>query len=168
MFASMGCANRSIPNVDGLRFPGYQSEECRLNNNSIVEAFQPLHKAIDFGTKSEKYPFGYLASAYVWERIEPVVFQYVETMKNWIDTKRVFIGISIVGCKDVATEDDIYKDFRGKIDRDIVICFPVVIENVEDEESINNAIKRLQIEYILALGIKSSELLNKLIQEVYQ
>lgn len=41
-------------------------------------------------------------------------------------------------------------------------------ENIEDEVAIDNVIKRLQIEYTLALRIKSSETLNKLIQEVYQ
>lgn len=168
MFASLGCANRSIPNVDGLRFPSYQSEECRVNNDCVVEVFQPLYKVLNIGMKPEKYPFGYFASTYVWDLIAPFVLQYTRVMKNWIESKRVFIGISIVGCKNVATEDDFFRDYSGKIDRDILICSPVIIENIEDESSVANAIKRLQIEYALALGIKNSETLNKLIQEVYQ
>ena len=89
-------------------------------------------------------------------------------MKNIIDTKRVFISISIIGCKDVATEDNFFRDYRGKIDREVMLCEPVVIENIENESFVDNALKRLQIEYALALGIKSSETLNKLIEEVYQ
>lgn len=169
IFSSVGCANRSIPNVDGLRFSSYHSgEECRLNNDCIAEAFQPLHHALNIGMHPEKYPYGYFASTYVWDRIEPIISQYSEVMKNIIDTKRVFICISIIGCKDVATEDEFFRDYRGKIDREVMLCAPAVIENIENESFVYNAVKRLQIEYALALGIKSSETLNKLIEEVYQ
>lgn len=83
-----------------------------------------------------------------------MIFQYAEVMRDIIDTKRVFIGISIVGCKNVVTEDDFWLDYRGKIDREIVICSPIVIEDITDESLTERAIKKLQIEYALALGIK--------------
>lgn len=70
MFSSFECSSRSIPNVDGLRFPSYQSrEECRINNNCTVEVFQPLRYALNIGHKMDKYPNGYFASTYIWERM---------------------------------------------------------------------------------------------------
>ena len=48
------------------------------------------------------------------------------------------------------------------------VYIDAINQNIENESFVDNALKRLQIEYALALGIKSSETLNKLIEEVYQ
>lgn len=169
MFGSVGCAGVSVPNVDGLRFPSFRSgEECRLYKNCIAEVYDPLNKALNIGMQPHKYPYGYFASSWVWDRIEPVVREYISRMNETIDTQRLFVCLSIVGCKDVATENDFLHDYNGKIDRDTINCAPIVFENINDDEAVELSIKRMYIEFALALGIKCSKTLQALIQEVYQ
>lgn len=167
IFGSVGCSGTSVPNVDGLRFPSYQSgEECRINNNCVAEVFQPLRESLNFGTKGNSY--GSFSTTYIWDRIEQVVRGYIEKMKNILETQRVYVCISIIGCKNVVTENVFINDYNGKIDRDMVICSPVVFENIADDDLVELCIKRLHIEYALSLGIKYSGTLKRLIQEAYE
>lgn len=168
IFSEIGCSSWSIPNVDGLRFYIYNSNvECQVGNNGICELYFPLYESISFG-RSEKYPNGYFPSEYVWEKLKPVVENYISSMKNILHSNRVFVCVSIIGCKDVATEDSWGVVHSGKIDRNNVICLPVVFDNILDEENVYLAIKQFQIEYYLALGMKNSKELKELIKEVYQ
>lgn len=168
IFDSVECAGRSTPNVDGLRYLNYRSGgECRINNNCVIEVFQPLLDFINLNYDLQKYPFGTFASSDLWDQIEPVVRNYISKMKSILDTQRIFIGISIIGCKNVVTESNFPSSYSGKIDRDLILCAPVVFENITDESDVDSTIKRVHLEYKLALGMKSSEAVGQLIQEVY-
>ncbi|MEA4895368.1 MAG: ATP-binding protein [Oscillospiraceae bacterium] len=168
IFDSVGCAGKATPNVDGLRFPSYRSgEECRINNDCVVEVFQPLLDSLNIGIDPQKYPFGTFAASYIWDRIEPVVRNYISKMRSILDTQKIFVGISIIGCKNAVTESNFPSNYSGKIDRDMILCAPVVFENIIEESDVETAIKRVQLEYKLALGMKSSEAVGQLIQEVY-
>lgn len=167
IFGSVGCANVSVPNVDGLRFPSYRSqEECLLTNNGVAEVFFPLHEYLNFGMEQQKYPYGYFASTAVWDKIEPIIMAYIDTMSGVNETNRLFVCLSIVGCKNVATENNFPNDYNGKIDRDVVMCSPVVFDDVSNDD-VYMIIKRFHIEYKLALGIKYSDTMKRLIAEVY-
>lgn len=166
IFTSVSCGGYSTPNVDGLRFPSYNEEaECQINNTGVAEVFFPLSGVL---TIDEKYPSGFFASTYVWERIAPVVENYIAKMKQILHTKRFFVCLSIMGCKGIVTEDSWERVYRGKIDRNTVICAPVVFENIDIEDRNDISLKLFQIEFALALGIKNSKVLQKLISEVYQ
>lgn len=164
IFDGTGCDFRMQPNVDGIRYPGNNyGMECLLNNSCIAECFFPLYECLD---ATDRFPNGYFPSEYIWNKLEPVIRQYTSIMKNLLESKRVFIGISILGCKNVASENHYETFFPGSIDRNTIICNPITIENIDDVNEIEASLKWLQIEYSLALGIKSSKKLKELIDDV--
>ena len=162
VFYNMRCSYMASPNVDGLRYAGDGREnDGLLNNNGIAECFFPAH--MYFNDYIEDSPFMY---KYAWDDISPMAKQYIRVMQDVIETKRIFLCISILGCKNTITNYGEFREVIGRIDRDSILCNPVVIEDLENEDSVDIAIKRLQIEFYLALGIRRSEELDKLIAEV--
>lgn len=65
------------------------------------------------------------------------------------------------------TEDNFYNGYVGIIDRNIVLCDPIVIENIGDEKEAELMMKKLQISYLLSIGVKYDDKLKKLVDEVY-
>ncbi|MBE6776336.1 MAG: ATP-binding protein [Ruminococcaceae bacterium] len=164
IFEGTGCNFNMQPNVDGLRYPSCgDGMECSLGNNGIAECFFPLYKYLERGTRTDDLRF---PTEYIWEKLEPVIDKYISVMKEILETKRIFVCISVLGCKNVISESREDTFFPGSIDRDTVICNPVVIEDIEDIDEFDTSIKWLQIEYRLALGVKSSKKLSELIEEV--
>ncbi len=165
LFSPVNCGNYSIPNVDGLRFTSYNHiEECKLNNNCVAEVFFPLYEYLNIGYMIDKYPYGYLASTAVWDKISETIYNYIEVLKIILDTNRIFVCLAIAGCKNVATGEKVFGN-GPCIDRDLIVCAPVVFENINDGNLTENQIKQLHIEYLLALGIKNSKELNSLLLE---
>ena len=165
IFNGTCCDFRAQPNVDGIRYPSNSNSgaDCMLNNNGIAECFLPLYDFLDI---DEKNPNGRFPSVAIWERFEPVVGQYINVMKSLLETKRLFLCVSIMGCKYAVSESSSYTFYPGSIDRYTIICNPIAIENIDSEDNIDEAMKWLQLEYMLSLGIKSSKTLEKLIKEL--
>ena len=86
-----------------------------------------------------------------------------------VDSK-VFICLSIIGCKGITTqtpEEEGWVYYTGSIDRNHIICNPVIIEKISDDENFWTSIKMLQIEYLQSIGVKYDKDLDKLLKEVY-
>ena len=170
IFSKFKCNSRSIPCADGLRYIALSKyspqSECYVKNNGIVECFLPL--TTELHLSNSRFPDGYFPWEYIWEIIEDTFLKYVEIFKNIYIGERVFICISIVGCKGVITQNlEFFFPHIAKIDRDIVICAPVCIDNLSNGHESEFVLKKLYIEYLLALGIKNDEDLNNYIMEVY-
>ena len=153
-----------IPCVDGLRYISFDREydygEGYVNNNGIVEGcFYIVPHPYDDG---KTIPWVRL-----WDRIRLVCYEYIKKFSIIDIGERVFICLSIVGCKGMKTEDNFYNGYVGIIDRDIVLCDPIVIENMGDEKEAELMMKKLQISYLLSLGVKYDDKLKKLVDEVY-
>lgn len=154
----------SQPNVDGLRFPDYRETTVGLlTNNGIAEYYAPLKETL---TITDKYPNGFFPCDYHWEQIEQVITKYISVMKSILETKRLFICISVLGCKGVTSNYSFEAVYKGSIDRDTVVCVPISINNLDNDDEVDTAIKWLRIEYYLSLGIKVNKELEKLIAEV--
>jgi len=154
----------SQPNADGLRFPDYREETVGLlTNQGIAEYFAPLKEGL---SRTDRYPNGYFPCDYYWEQIENIIVKYISIMKSILETKRLFIGISILGCKGATTNDSFERYYKGYIDRDTVLCIPILFDDIDNENEVEDSIKWLKIEYYLSLGIKVKEELEKLIAEV--
>lgn len=154
----------SQPNADGLRFPDYRETAVGLlTNQGIAEYFAPLMETL---YPSDKHPYGYFPCDYHWEQIEKIVKKYISIMKSILETKRLFICISVLGCKGVTTNDSFERYYKGHIDRDTVLCVPISINDIDNETEVDNSIKWLKIEYYLSLGIKANDELDKLVAEV--
>ena len=81
-------------------------------------------------------------------------------------SQRYFGCVSIVGCKGIASKEDELKRFETVIDRNQMLCEPIVFTKIEDKNAFYLDLKRLHLEYLLALGIKRGPLVNKLINEI--
>lgn len=154
------------PCVDGLRFFPYEQNEieCYLYNNGIAECFLSLKT--EFISHFPHYQNGFISYESVWNIISDICIGYIDTFKEtFVNGNNIYIGVSIVGCKGIISN---LNDSQTKsiIDRDIVICSPVVTNN-SDNENIDTFLKKLKIEYLLSIGIKNDAELNELIQEVY-
>ena len=170
IFSSFSCNTSSIPCVDGLRFVPYSDNYYRVEgyvrNNGIVETCLSLDNQID--KNIEKYPKGFLAWKWLWDKIHDICYQYTKVFSKINMGERVFICLSVVGCRDVATENkDFRMDFTGQIDRDEVVCEPAEFLKVDDSDEFEMMMKRLYISYLLAIGVKYDDTLKKLIDEVY-
>ena len=87
-------------------------------------------------------------------------------MKDILDTQRIFVGISILGCKGVVTEDIFTSLYRAEIDRDTIICPLTIFNDITNEESVGKSLKNLQLEYMLSIGLKNNSDLQALLQEI--
>lgn len=116
--------------------------------------------------KNANYPLGRIPYQTIWEKIEFTARAYLRTVHTIIDTNRVFLCVTVVGCKNVATEGSSNDDAYGIIDRDIVLCNPISIEDIADESIIENAVKRQELDFLFAMGIQYQPQINKLIDEV--
>ncbi len=164
LFSGVNCTDGPIPTVDGVRFTSYNfNEESHLYNNGIAEAFVPLHNLI---RTPKEFPKGYLASTNVWEKIEFVIAMYRRRMRYIFATKRLFVCVTIVGCKGIISEDSGFFDYRGLIDRNLIICDPVIIEDYYNDEVSDMEIKKLHLNYLLALGIQYQKSVRDLIAEI--
>lgn len=170
IFSTFGCNTPSMPCVDGLHYIPYSDSYCRaegyIRNNGIVEACLSLDDQID--KHGDRYPDGFLAWGWLWDKLHDICYQYTKVFNSINTGERVFICLSIVGCRNVATESkEIWMDYTGKIDRDEVICEPAEFLRVNDYDEFEIMMKRLYISYLLSIGVKHDEKLKKLIDEVY-
>ena len=163
MFSEMGCSGRAIPNVDGLRYTHYKSvTECFATNNGIVECFLPLDN--DYTGTFEQRGYEYLAHGVVWDRIQSVVEYYSTYILPSIDASRVFICISIIGCKGLITESKSMMFFgdNSTIDRNELLCAPVVFFKNDDS---HESLEQLKVEYLLSIGIRHGKELDAFVEK---
>lgn len=167
LFYAFRCYEEVFPIIEGMRYTGYENKvECRLYNSGIAECFYPFWS--DLGDPN-RYDNGYIPQVGIWEKIKSTLYNYSKTTNSVFDTKRVFVCISIIGCKGAITENDFGAYSTSVVDRDYLAFTPVVFENIYDDKSFERDIIDLRIEYMLSLGIRKNsalqELLNK--REIY-
>ena len=76
--------------------------------------------------------------------------------------------MSIVGCRNVVTNDPGGQlDYTGKIDRDVVICDPIEVLRIDNDDEVAVCLNKMQIAFLLAIGVKHDDSLKRLIDEVY-
>lgn len=160
-------ADRSIPNVDGLRYiPSsdyYKNYECSVTHNGIVECFCPLvADDLLYRNKHEKIYFQWNE---FWDRLSITLKKYLEIFKKLFECLRVFVCISIVNCKNVYAADE--QPMEVLLDRDLIISNPVVLDDISKEEDYDLYSKRLYIEFLLSIGIRKDKKLLKLLDELY-
>ena len=91
---------------------------------------------------------------------------YTRKRNGALETSRIFVCVSIIGCAGVVTEDEFDADFRGNIDRNELICDPVCIEDYSNDEIVEEAKRELLLNYYLALGIQRGKELSQLIEQM--
>ena len=162
VFTGVGIDTQSIPCVDGLRFAStYGDEKANIYNTGIVEFLLPLKTYIEMVNGRP-----YFYSSDVWEKIDYVSQGYQAIMTEFYGNQRYFGCVSIVGCKGITSEGNELRHIETVIDRNQIVCEPIVFTKIEDKNVFHCDLKRLHLEYLLALGIKRNSLVNYLINEI--
>lgn len=169
MFLQTGCGSIYMPCVDGVRYIPYNDNSIQsegyVNNNGVVECFLPLDNTILH--INNKYPNGFMPWEYIWNMLEPLFLNYAESFKQVYSSEKVYMCISVIGCKGVTSESGELYFFRKSIDRNLVVCSPVIVNDLNDEDEVTLVLKKLSIEFLLSIGVTNSEELTELIREVY-
>lgn len=165
IFSEFGCNVPSIPCVDGLKFYPYSFNDtpaiCYIYNNGIMECFQSLKDLCLAG--SEFFP-----SKHIWNEIDAALDGYIKVFQENKLAERVCVCITVIGCKGMISEkSDFTYMYRGIIDRDLIFCTPIVIDDIFNEELINICKKRIYIEYFLSLSVKHADKLEEYIRELF-
>ncbi len=160
---------RSMPMVDGLRYIGEEScAECRLYNSLIAEAFAPLKPYTYDMRQSDFAGYRFLRWNFLWEDISETLADYIRVIKPIVQTKRVFVCISIIGGRGIVTDyNQMYGINLCSIDRNDLLNVPFVLENIQDEAEVDRRIKELHFEFFLALGIRYQQEFQNLYKELY-
>ncbi len=171
MFVGFECNCNYMPCVDGLRYIPYRDNtiqsECYVKNNGVVECFFPLDD-MTIHIEELRYPDGFLSWGCIWGKFETTCIEYAKKFKEIYPNQRIFMCLSIVGCKGVISEnEDFDHHYFGKIDRNLVLCSPVFTSDLNNEDENDLVSKKLYIEFLLSIGVKYNEKLTELIQEVY-
>lgn len=172
IFRDYTYSSRINPCVDGLRFlpdnDSFSKSECYINNSGIIECYESLSEKV-YRAKSI-FPNGFFAHKSYWREISTTLERYRNIFKNIIKDERVFYCISVIGCKGLPTqapENGEYIDSPGVIDRNKLICNPIVLNNIHDDNEFMYSLKLLEIEYLQSLGIQEDDNLHRLINDVY-
>ena len=161
------CGGRPFPLPEGLRYIGRGIEsECRIYNNGIAEFYYPLEKKLHIGMRGNNDK-GSLPYVWLWNNIYNSILVYVDKMIPSFNLKRFYVVISIIGCKDVATEELTSLDEYSRIDRDILIFNPFAFEIGENGKVEDKVIRQLHLDFLLSLGIRFDQTLQFLIEEIY-
>ena len=167
IFQSFGCNNRSFPSVEGMRFTSYNSKaEGRLYNNGVAEVYYPLLYSISFA--ASQYPQGFFYSSDIIDEIESMVNQYISMIKNHFQFEKCFICVSVIGCKDVLSKSHIIPEYRCIIDRNNLLCYPTVIEDINNSLLVEKNLKEFKLDFLVSLGIRNDERVTSLIEELYK
>lgn len=170
MFQPFKCSSRALPILDGMRFLDDRSRaECRLFNNLIAEAFVPVRNiyADDMkGPKLEKNVF--FDAKGLWFNIYMMLCEYRKKKVSILATKRLYICINIIGCKDMVTDynRDIDSDLCC-IDRNMLLCEPFIIEDIQNDDIFTQRLKELQFEFLLSLSFRLDQEFKNLYKVLY-
>lgn len=167
IFSFFDCGSLSAPTPEGLRYLGQGIKaEGKISNNGIAEFFYPLTKKLHIGLhgKDDK---GQLPYEWFWQRIDQSIRMYIDVMKQYTRLQRIFICISIVGCKDVLVEQKFDKDWESRIDRDKLLCNPSVFDLTDAVKIKEDDMSRLHLDFLTSLGVKFNGIIPVIIESLY-
>lgn len=163
LFYAFKCNEEIFPIIEGMRYTSYENrEECKLYNSGIAECFYPFWSELG---NLNSYKNGYIPWKCFWDRVKSTLYNYSKTTNSVFDIQRVFICISIIGCKGAVTENDYGAYSTSVVDRDYLAFTPMVFENIYDDKLYERDIIDLKIAYMLSLGIRKNSELQKLLDK---
>ena len=142
---------RMLPNVDGVWFPSEDGlrdfQLLRLFNNGSVELKNNLYT-----TKIKDVD--YLISDEFIQSIGDIVEGTAEIYKALDRNPSVYVCTSIIGCKGYWNYDsrNAIHPLPSKVDRDRIICTPIEIKDISDDENVEEMIEECKKMTRYALG----------------
>lgn len=166
IFSNVGCSEKSIPTVDGIRCDALLSSQnqARLCNNGVLELFIRNNDMYfdPIGVSPERF---YYQS--VIDNLFPVVSTYIQKAKQYLKVQRVVVGISIIGLEGYQCEASELAFSGSYIDRSKLFCNPIVFSNIENDKQVEEDMKRLELDFYYSIGLQQSERMKELTKEIY-
>jgi len=168
VFTETWIDSHSIPSVDGLRYISTDPERERegiIYNNGIVEYNLPLgqYKCTDSIPGD-----GAFDSEYVWSDISHVIQGYQKLIPNLFGEQRHFGCLSLIGCKNYRVHYSEVEHRKAYLDKDIIICNPIVFTEINNEDVFYLDMKRQHLELLLSVGLKGGKAVEELSNEIIQ
>lgn len=164
-FDALWCSSRPYPMVEGLRYLGREvTAECRLYNNGVTEYFCPLREKRLLCSENG---VDYIITDVLWDTIKDSLSKYLSILNKVIAAKRVFVGFSLIGCKNAITYRNWCFDVYSRIDRDRLISTPIAFENISSEKAADVELAKLHLCFLTSLGISSHPQMDDLLKTVY-
>ena len=152
--------DRAVPNVDGVYFPDYSEqrdfEQLQIFNNGAVEL------KIDFEIREENSQSRQLKT----ERYL-IIFDFEAELRKLIQgtsqmyqklgrSTAMYVCVTIVGCKDLwnYTVNAYGANTPTKVDRNQIVCTPIEIRNIQDDEQVRESIENSIRMTKYSLGIR--------------
>ena len=126
-----------------------------------MECFQSLKDIYDTNCKSFPYE-------YIWEKIDSTLTKYLKVFKDNHLAERVFVCISIIGCKGMVSESSEFTSlYTGTLDRDNIMCVPIVVDDIFNDDIIATIKRKIHVDYLLSIGVKHNQTIKDYIKELY-
>ena len=144
------------PNIDGVKFLPYRDgygKDAYIFNNGICELNIDLH---DENYLSESNNRWYFSGIAVWndELFQHIIYSVNHLLKLGY-SKKAYLCFDLA-CYEGAITD--YGDFfNSRIDRNQIMSSVIEVADISNKEVLNEAIKNLNYEYFMALGIRHDE-----------
>ena len=114
---------------------------------------------------NERFKNGILYFENVFELLPVYIRAYISLFSQLCEANRYFVCASIIGCKGVTSFPSRLSLTRPIIDRNIIICPPTVFLSDSGDEDKN--MKMFELNFALALGIRTPDIIDPLIKDVY-
>ena len=135
--------DRPVPNVDGVYFPNFKYEEyddehLQIFNNGTVELRMNLYvygtNKNDSHLKIERW----LNTLEFWEELQKLLDDTAEMYKKLNRAVPMYVCVSIYGCKGLWNDemDRFGMNAATKVDRNEIVCAPIEIRNILDDEQL--------------------------------
>ena len=135
--------DRPVPNVDGVYFPNYEYEEydyehLQIFNNGTVELRMDLYvqeaNKNDPRLKTERW----LNMLEFWDELQKLIDDTSEMYKILNRAVPMYICVTIYGCKGLWNyEANLFgTNTPTKVDRNEIICTPIEVSNILDDEQL--------------------------------
>ena len=165
VFQSFGTTNGSVPIVEGLKYnDDYGESEGRLYNNGIAEFYCSLTSRI---RGDDNNPNVYFPLEDIWRMIEDAITGYVDKIYGHFNAEKLYVGFSVIGCKNALTDLNSFYHNGGMIDRDRLVMNTLVFEEIDGSYKLDFFMKQMKLDYMLSLGAKFAEDTKKLAAEIY-
>ena len=164
VFSGTWIDSRSIPCVDGLRYISTErSREGIIFNSGVVEYYCSLANQIELGTDDAGTV---ICEEAIWSNVDSVIQGFQKIIPVIFGKQRYFACLCVVGCKDCISEFDYRERPIARVDRNMIICDPVIYIDMEDIEQFYKDMRQTHFEFLLSLGIRNSEEMQKLMKEL--
>ena len=144
-------SGQAVPNVDGVYFPDYSElynfEQLQIFNNGSVE----LKLDVSIEVRNAEW---YLMPVELFNELRKLVLDTAEMYKNLGRSTTMYICVTIIGCKGYWNYTLSGLDTPTQVDRNKIMCIPVEIRNILDEEQVEESIENCIRTTKYSLGIR--------------